>query len=125
MDLPNYPGRDKPVKTELPQNVLSSSHVRLHSKERGLGAYGISIYEMDVTACHASCPTPAPTPTTPTPTPVPTPAPRRARERGLGARRIHDARAIFAESGPQREAVFSADVQRRAREHLELLECSQ
>ena len=31
----------------------------------------------------------------------------------------HDARAIFAESGPQREAVFSADVQRRARKQAQ------
>jgi len=69
VDLPNYPGRDKPVKTELPPNVLSSSHVRLHSKERGLGAYGISIYEMDVTACHASCPPPPPSPPPPPPPP--------------------------------------------------------
>ncbi|EOD11876.1 hypothetical protein EMIHUDRAFT_437519 [Emiliania huxleyi CCMP1516] len=31
----------------------------------------------------------------------------------------HDARAISAESGPQREAVFSADVQRRARKQAQ------
>ena len=42
---------------------------------------------------------------------------RRAREQRSRARRHsrRGARAIFAESGPQREAVFSADVQRRAR----------
>ena len=44
---------------------------------------------------------------------------RRARERRSRARRIHDARAIFAESGPQREAVFSAGVQRRARKQAQ------
>ena len=31
----------------------------------------------------------------------------------------NDPRAIFAESGPQREAVFSADVQRRARKQAQ------
>ena len=35
----------------------------------------------------------------------------------------HDARAIFAESGPQREAVFSADVQRRARKQAQRRRC--
>ena len=48
---------------------------------------------------------------------------RRARERRSRARRIHDARAIFAESGPQREAVFSADVQRRARKQAQRRRC--
>ena len=48
---------------------------------------------------------------------------RRARERRSRARRIHDARAIFAESGPQREATFSADVQRRARKQAQRRRC--
>ena len=48
---------------------------------------------------------------------------RRAREQRSRARRIHDARAIFAESGPQREAVFSADVQRRARKQAQRRRC--
>ena len=48
---------------------------------------------------------------------------RRARERRSRARRIHDARAIFAESGPQREADFSADVQRRARKQAQRRRC--
>ena len=48
---------------------------------------------------------------------------RRARQRRSRARRIHDARAIFAESGPQREAVFSADVQRRARKQAQRRRC--
>ena len=48
---------------------------------------------------------------------------RRAREQRSRARRIHDARAIFAESGPQREADFSADVQRRARKQAQRRRC--